>query len=178
MKEPLCLLGVLALIACGGDDGQGGSSTGNSVDPQTSVRLIDDSTFLSLSTDVDDCSAERVADPSKLSPSQEALTSILGRGSDEFIVIMKREISLASYPLPSDRMHLDNDDELSRARARELAGSQACAVRAVADEGGDYVQSFLLINAFIADLTVEQAVAISGLRDVRSVELSQAGDLP
>jgi hypothetical protein len=51
-------------------------------------------------------------------------------------------------------------------------------VRAVADEGGDYVQSFLLINAFIADLTVEQAVAISGLRDVRSVELSQAGDLP
>jgi len=158
--------------------GCAGTSTGNPASPQPSVRILGENTFLILKADADNCSAERTAEPSKLSPTQELLSSRLGSSSAEFIVLMKREISLQSYPLPSDRANLGEDDEVSIARATEIARSQGCTLDALADDGGDYVHSFLLINAFVAELTVDQAVALSGHPDVRAVELSQGEPLP
>jgi hypothetical protein len=60
----------------------------------------------------------------------------------------------------------------------QIADSQVCALEEVSEAGGKYLSSFLLINAFSAELTADAAIRLSQRADVRSVELSQTGTPP
>lgn len=163
---------VAMLVGCVGTD------TGNPVNDQPRFEIIGENKLLILDANVSNCSGPRAPDASKLAPAEAELVARLGTESSEFVVVMKREVSLEDYPLPADRTNIGEDNPLYRARASEVARSQGCTLETLAADGGRYVHSFLLINAFVADLTVEQAVAISELPDVRTVQLAQSDEPP
>jgi hypothetical protein len=157
-------------VACSGADAEVSSPQ------QPRVRLDEGDTFLILDTAAEHCPAKGAPDPAKLWPSLEALTSSYGSKRAEFIVLMHREVSLEEFPLASNR--LGENEHLFRARAEETARQQACTIEALQREGGRYLESFWLINGLVAELTVQEALAISGLADVRSIEQAQTGEPP
>jgi hypothetical protein len=64
------------------------------------------------------------------------------------------------------------------AREQEIARWQRCAIEEVTSLGGEVGESFWLINAFTAELTLAQATQLSTRGDVQSVELSNPGTPP
>jgi hypothetical protein len=170
------LMGYAALFAL--VVGCSGTKTGNPVNDQSSFRPLGDDGFLLLDPVANSCPAPGTADPSKLFPSKQELTRKLGGGRSEFIILMTTDVSFETYPIPTDSRNASDDHPLYRARAEEIARIQGCAIESVTDGGGKYVQSFWLINGFVAELTVEQAVAISELPDVRGVQLSETESPP
>lgn len=170
--RPACF-GVAAFIL-----GCSGTNTGNPVTNKPTVVRLDETTFQILDSAADECELARESDPSKLMPSQSELEAQLGDASAEFIVLMKQEIDVNEYPLPMGRSDDGEDDPAFVARATAIATSQACTLEEASELGGTYVHSFLLINAFTAELTVAQAVALSELEDVASVELSETDTPP
>jgi hypothetical protein len=170
-SRPACF-GVAAFIL-----GCSGTNTGNPVTQKPTLRRLDENIFQILDAAANACDLAHESDPSKLQPPRQDLEARLGDGSAEFIVLMKQEIDSNAYPLPMGRDE-DGEDPRFVARATAIATSQACTLEELSELGGTYVHSFLLINAFTAELTVEQAVALSELEDVASVELSQTDEPP
>ncbi len=111
-------------------------------------------------------------------PAESVLGAKLGTEAGPFIVIMKEEIDLQQFPLPANR---DGDPALDRvwmARAEAIAQSQRCAIAATLKAAGEYQESFVLINAFTAELTLAQALQLSRRADVRLVEFTLSDTPP
>ena len=172
-------------LACGcssergpivGQSGSEGVPSGDERPPKvadvssTSFRVVDLGTRACV--DERDLSTERVV------PAPATLRARLGSESVEFIVVMQREVSLTDFPLPPGSRDPDAAVPAQNARALEIADSQVCALEEVREAGGQYLSSFLLINAFTAELTAEAAIRISQRADVRSVELGQTDTPP
>lgn len=172
LSRKLCMGSLVVFAACAG------SSTGNPVAESPSIDRLDEDTFRVIDAKAGGCSDERASDPEKLHPERATLEEELGDESAEFVVMMEREVSLTAFPLPGQREDISEDEPVFVARAQEIAQTQACALGVVAELGGTYVHSFLLINAFVAELTVAQAVALSELHDVRLVEASESSEPP
>lgn len=171
--------GVILSVACTG------TSTGNPADePKDGLTLGDfgAASFRLIDAKAADCPEELEKSEGKLQPARAELEVALGTASAEFIVLMKEEVSLEEYPLPEGSRDRDSaawaEDPVYTARARRIAESQACAVASLKERGGTYGESFLLVNAFVATLTVPEAVRLSERVDVRQVELSQSDAPP
>jgi hypothetical protein len=91
---------------------------------------------------------------------------------------MLEEFPLEGFPAVGELRNAGEEHPLIRARAEQLVRSQGCALAAIREEDGHYIQSFWLINAFAADLTAEQAEALSARPDVRAISLSELGVEP
>lgn len=127
------------------------------------------------------CEVAREPAAQKLTPSLDDLRAKLGDEATEFVVSMKAEVSPSDYPLPSggrDAPDTWKRDERYLARASKLAEEQACAVAELRARGGTYLESFLLVNAFRAQMKPEQAAELSQRADVKLVELSQTDAPP
>lgn len=175
------LIVSLAFVALSG--ACNGTSTGNPVDGKSDLVLDD---FTSKSFRIDDTGGPNCTDQfengeEKLSPSATQIEESIADGSAEFIVMMKAEVSQDDYPFIAAGREEDPDlesDSAYRARVDAIAGSQVCAIEDVERIEGTYVESFVLINAFLAELTLEQAKELSRRSDVHSIELSQSSDPP
>jgi hypothetical protein len=89
---------------------------------------------------------------------------------------MIQEIDAQAYPFPT--MDMPDWEAKAEARAAVIADSQACAAAQLEQLGGTYVQSFLLINAFVADMTIAVAEQLVQRSDVQSVVLSATNTPP
>jgi hypothetical protein len=124
------------------------------------------------------CAHDPLSGPSEVWPSESSLEATIGAKTAEFGAIMAEEIDLQRFPFPSGRDIDIERDSTYRARANAIANSQHCALRFLEAAGGRYLESFVLINAFVAELTVEQAILLSKRADVRLVELGQTNEPP
>jgi hypothetical protein len=123
-----------------------------------------------------ECRPSSGSGPGELVPEMDELVEIANENGEEFIVVMKHEILEEEFPFPSG--DLPNAGEAAQARAEEIAESQACAISAVQDVGGVYLRSFMIINAFTAIMTAEQALLTSKHDDVWRVELGRTETPP
>jgi hypothetical protein len=109
-----------------------------------------------------------------------------GDGPHEFVVLMKKDLDSEEYPFPpppgdpetGERGEWQPDDPLLVARVERIAELQACAVAELEAIGGTYVQSFWLINAFSAEMTLAQAYELAERADIRFIEASETGTPP
>lgn len=168
---------MLVSLACNG------TSTGNPADDKNDGPTLDDFTadsFRLVGPGSPDCSVVQEPSAEKVLPDRAELEARLGSDPAEFIVLMKEEVSLDEYPLPGSNRDDSawEEDPVYMARAQRVAESQACAIASLEEHGGTYVESFLLINAFVAVLTVPEAVQLSERSDVRSVELGETDTPP
>lgn len=128
------------------------------------------------------CSEARESHEGKLSPAEAELRAQLKDGQEEFVIMMKREVSLEDYPLPEgERIRIGEtwtEDERYMVRSEAIGRTQVCAIGSLTPPSGDYRYSFLLINAFVARLSASEAVALSERADVKSVELSETKTPP
>lgn len=186
----LVFVGAWNVGGCGGTDARVGeprASESAAPEPPApsaglQVRPVTQETFVLDGASSEDCRLELETDLQKLNPRREELEDTLGGASEAFVVLMKEEIDPARYPFPADTVRADGAfleaDPRYMARAARIGSSQACAVLDVETLGGRYVESFVLINAFVAEMTAAQAHRISQRTDVRSVELSQTDAPP
>jgi hypothetical protein len=120
------------------------------------------------------CPTTREATTTKLTPPEGELRQQVGDRSVEFVVLMKDELNLPQLPFPMvSRDAGPGDDPAIVAREESNAATQACARAEVEALGGEYVSTFWQINAFVARLTANAAVTLSGRSDVRVVEVSE-----
>jgi Peptidase inhibitor I9 len=158
--------------------GQSGSEGVPSADEAPKVADVSGSSFRVVDLGMRACVDARDLTTERVVPSPATLRAQLPIGSEEFIVLMTREVSLADFPLPPGTRDESATTSAQNARALAIADSQVCALEEVSDVGGKYLGSFLLINAFSAELTAEAAIRLSQRADVRSVELSQTDTPP
>jgi len=114
-------------------------------------------------------------------PPLAELQALLGNTQDKFIVLLHQEIDNEAFPMPINEGRDPNASPESPAylaRAQAVAHAQLCAVAATEAAGGVYLHSFLLMNAFVASLTAEQAYQLSLHPHVRLVEYSQSSAPP
>lgn len=173
---------IVTSAACGAEGGPtiGQSGSEGLPDPDVAPKVADVSGTSFRIVELGNQTCEDARDPSaqRVSPAAAELRAKLGGSSAQFVVLLKQEISLSEFPLPPGSRDDPTPTPAQSARAVEIAKSQVCAVKEVRDQGGSYVDSFLLINAFVAELTAETAIHLSQRADVSSVELSQTDTPP
>lgn len=161
-----------------------GSSTGNPLSEEHDVVLgsYTSKSFRVESTGSPNCENDTEDSADKFEPSLSAIEEAVGEDAAEFIVMMTTEVSQEDYPFSDgDRDVTEQaleDDEEYLARAQAIADTQVCAIQDVEQLGGSYLQSFVLINAFVAELTTQQAEQLAQRTDVQILELSQSSDAP
>jgi len=168
------MLSLAALSAC--------SESGQETKLGVSIEPAEYDNFRVQLTSAGTCAEEHEPGADKLTPEESELRDILGEGTESFVILMREELSLEDYPLPAP----PHDREASKwssdldyvARAEAIAESQACAIASINPSSGAYEHSFLLINAFVAELDVSEAIRMSERADIKSVELSQTGAPP
>lgn len=159
-----------------------GTSTGNPVTEEPDVMLgsYTSKSFRVESTGSPSCATDTEDSADKFEPSLSEIEDAIGEDAAEFIVMMSTQVSQEDYPFSEgerDEVALEDDAEYV-ARAQAIADTQVCAIEEIEQLGGSYLQSFVLINAFVAELTTEQAEQLSQRTDVQSLELSQSSDPP
>jgi hypothetical protein len=172
-------VGFALLVGCSGT-GTGAPNPDAGATPR--IGGVTSGGFVILEADASGCNVGEEEGDHKLAPPRAELEETLEQATAEFVVTLKESISLEDYPLPEDPERSDISAEeaeaMRAARAMRIAESQACAWKALMEIGGVYAGSFLLINAFTADMTADQAVQLSRRADVAFVELSETDTPP
>ena len=173
------LIASMSLVALSGTCN--GASTGNHVEEKAEPKLA---SYTATSFRVEDTGSPRCEKGSeegknKFAPPLPELEKLVGTETAEFIVMLSTELSQQDYPLgENEKDGAFNKNTAYMARAQAIAATQLCAIEEVELLKGRYMQSFVLINAFVARLTVEQAKELAQRGDIRSVELSQSAEPP
>jgi len=150
----------------------------NSKDSTSMLSDIDATSFKIAVFSTEACDEVALRSESSVSPDMSELIAEIGTGSAEFMVLMTEEFDLQQYPLPTNRDVEPESDATYLARANIIADSQECALSSLRASGGEYLQSYVLINAFSANLTAEQAIQLGKRTDVRSVQLAAQSSQP
>lgn len=153
-----------------------GTSTGNPVgeEPELTLGSYTAQSFRVESTGSPSCESDTEDGADKFEPTLSEIEDIVGEDATEFIVLMTTEITQDDYPFTDgDRGTPLEENAEYLARAEAIANTQLCAIDETERLGGTYVESFVIINAFVAELTVEQAEELAERADVRSLELSE-----
>jgi len=174
------LIASLTVVAFSG--ACNGPSTGNPATEEPDVVLgsFSSTSFRVESAGAPSCPTETQDSADKCEPPLAEIEDAIGQDAAEFIVLMATEVSQEDYPVSDgerDEAALEDDAEYV-ARAHAIADTQVCAIEEIEQLGGGYMQSFVLINAFVAELTTEQAEQLGRRSDVQSLELSQTSDAP
>ena len=159
-----------------------GTSTGNPATEEPDVMLgsYTSNSFRVESTGSTSCANDTEDNADKFEPSLSEIEDAIGEDAAEFIVMMTTEVSQDDYPFSEGEREVAalEDDAEYLARAQAIADTQVCAIEETVQLGGGYLHSFVLINAFVAELTTQQAEQLSRRNDVQSMELSQTSAPP
>lgn len=142
------------------------------------IEFVDGNRFKASEHSVEDRCAE----------TYESLTPAADAQWENYAVTLKFQDLEEQFPWPQpvdegqsgDRDELRDPDHDAKllARANGVLGYQACTLKQLHAIGGRYQSSDILVNAFFADLTEEQAALLGEHPDVGYVELTQKDTPP